>query len=275
MRSAMPAADRARRCRRHGRRRYRIADQPLGMAGFCACRALSTNFNDTPEKASRPYDKDRDGFVMGEGAGVVVLEELRARPGARRTHLCRDHRLRHVGRCLSHHLADAEDGDGAYRSMNAAMKRAGIAAADSITSTRTAPRRHSATRSNSARSSACSAMPRQKCRCPRRSRRSATCSARLARSRRSSRCWRFATTSRRRRSISTIRRSRLRSISCRMWHKKRRIDRAVELLRLRRNQRLAGDAALRRLRETGGAKRAFAIIFASVLGEIRTGSELD
>ena len=48
---------------------------PLGIAGFVACRALSTNFNDTPEKGSRPYDKDRDGFVMGEGAGIVVLEE--------------------------------------------------------------------------------------------------------------------------------------------------------------------------------------------------------
>jgi 3-oxoacyl-[acyl-carrier-protein] synthase II len=47
----------------------------IGMAGFCAARAMSTGFNDTPEKASRPYDKDRDGFVMGEGAGVVVLEE--------------------------------------------------------------------------------------------------------------------------------------------------------------------------------------------------------
>ena len=56
----------------------------IAMAGFAACRALSTGFNDSPTKASRPYDKDRDGFVMGEGAGIVVLEELRARQGARR-----------------------------------------------------------------------------------------------------------------------------------------------------------------------------------------------
>ena len=48
---------------------------PIGIAGFAQARALSTNFNDQPEKASRPYDKDRDGFVMGEGSGVVVLEE--------------------------------------------------------------------------------------------------------------------------------------------------------------------------------------------------------
>ena len=48
----------------------------LGIAGFAACKALSTSFNDEPERASRPYDKDRDGFVMGEGAGIVVLEEL-------------------------------------------------------------------------------------------------------------------------------------------------------------------------------------------------------
>ena len=46
----------------------------IGIGGFCACRAMSTHFNDQPEKASRPYDKDRDGFVMGEGAGALILE---------------------------------------------------------------------------------------------------------------------------------------------------------------------------------------------------------
>jgi 3-oxoacyl-[acyl-carrier-protein] synthase II len=64
------------RCRRHGRRRYGISDRRISLAGFAACKALSTQHNDDPTKASRPYDKDRDGFVMGEGAGIVVLEEL-------------------------------------------------------------------------------------------------------------------------------------------------------------------------------------------------------
>ena len=79
----------------------------LGIAGFNACKALSTGFNDAPERASRPYDRDRDGFVMGEGAGVVVLEESRARAGARREDLCRGGRLRDVGGRLPHHLAGA------------------------------------------------------------------------------------------------------------------------------------------------------------------------
>ncbi|HEV7258838.1 MAG TPA: beta-ketoacyl-ACP synthase II [Bosea sp. (in: a-proteobacteria)] len=101
----------------------------IGIAGFCACRALSTNFNDTPEKASRPYDKDRDGFVMGEGAGIVVLEELEHA-------LARGARIyaEVVGYGMSgdayHITSPAEDGDGAYRCMSMALKRAGIAASE-------------------------------------------------------------------------------------------------------------------------------------------------
>ncbi len=101
----------------------------IGIAGFCACRALSTGFNDTPEKASRPYDKDRDGFVMGEGAGVVVLEELE-HALARGAHIYAEV----VGYGMSgdayHITSPSEDGDGAYRCMQAALNRAGITAAD-------------------------------------------------------------------------------------------------------------------------------------------------
>ncbi len=101
----------------------------LGMAGFAAARALSTNFNDTPERGSRPWDKDRDGFVMGEGSGAVVLEEYE-HAKKRNAKIYAEI----VGYGLSgdaHHItAPAEDGNGGFRSMRAALRSAKLNAED-------------------------------------------------------------------------------------------------------------------------------------------------
>ncbi len=101
----------------------------LGIAGFCAVRALSTSFNDQPTRASRPYDRARDGFVMGEGSGVVVLEEYEhAKKRGAKIY------AELIGYGMSgdayHMTSPAEDGDGGYRAMKAALARAGVSTED-------------------------------------------------------------------------------------------------------------------------------------------------
>tara|TARA_Y100001970_G_scaffold48479_1_gene61424 strand:- start:12764 stop:14020 length:1257 start_codon:yes stop_codon:yes gene_type:complete len=97
----------------------------LGVAGFCAARSLSTGFNNTPEEASRPWDRDRDGFIMGEGAGILVLEEIE---------FAKKRGAKIYGELIgygmsgdAHHItAPAEDGDGGYRAMYEALKMANL-----------------------------------------------------------------------------------------------------------------------------------------------------
>ena len=101
----------------------------IGIAGFIACRARCTDFNDTPEKASRPYDKDRAGFVMGEGAGVVVLEEYE-HAKARGAKIYGEVKGYGLSGDAFHITAPSEDGDGGFRAMNMALKKSGLAPSD-------------------------------------------------------------------------------------------------------------------------------------------------
>src|SRR6476646_10675729 len=101
----------------------------ISLAGFAACRALSTGFNDTPERASRPYDRARDGFVMGEGAGTVVLEEYE-HAKARGAKIYGEVKGYGLSGDAFHITAPSEDGDGGFRAMKMALKRSGLSPSD-------------------------------------------------------------------------------------------------------------------------------------------------
>ena len=192
-------------------------DMPAGDGGVFArrahCRPASTR---PPEKASRPYDRDRDGFVMGEGDGRRGARRVPARESARREgFMPRVTGLRHVRRRLSYHLAitGRRWRVSQHERRHEARRHHGFR--NRLQSMRTARRRSSATKSSLARWSGCWATPPRGYRCRRPNHRQGICSARPAPSKPSSVFLRFATTSLRQRSISTIPRWKPRSIWCR------------------------------------------------------------
>ena len=101
----------------------------IGIAGFCAAKAMSTNFNDTPEKASRPYDKDRDGFVMGEGAAILMLEEYE-HAKARGAKIYAEVAGYGLTGDAYHITAPAEGSEGGYRAMKMALDHSGLDVSD-------------------------------------------------------------------------------------------------------------------------------------------------
>ena len=160
----------ARRGRRDDRRRIGGGDHADGRSAASARCARCRRATTSPRSASRPFDKDRDGFIVGEGVGRADPRGVRARHGARRADLRRARRLRHVGRRVPHHRAVRGRRRRVPRDERGDRKRRHRARQVSTTSTRTAPRRRTATRSRRSRSSAASATTRRSWRCRRPSR---------------------------------------------------------------------------------------------------------
>ena len=170
------------------------AVNPLGIAGFCASRALSTGFNDRPQQASRPWDRDRDGFVMGEGAGVLVLEEFE-HAKARGAKIYAEVSGYGMSGDAHHITAPAEGHEGAFRAMKAALKNGGLQPGDVhyVNAHGTSTPLGDDLELEAVERFCSPTIAAQRWRCRRRSPRPGTCWGRPGRSSRCSPCWPFAT----------------------------------------------------------------------------------